>query len=178
MWPLLFFKTDFMNKYIVLIIALLSLILVSCSKNTSVDWVDIDTSTNWVKVTTENWTIEANEDWVKLSIDKWTLEMDENEATVNSWENSGSILNVSISNTWASYTDWKSTMYVTSTWASYTDWESTMDVTSTWIEVNWTEWNFKMDKNGMIFDLEWVWKVSITNTGTKIWDINTLKWLK
>jgi hypothetical protein len=142
-----------MNKYI-LITILLSLSLISCSKNVSIDGVNIDTS-SWVKVSTEDWTIEATEDWAKISTEDWTLEMDGNGATATSWENSASIWN---------------------DWVSVTDWESTMDATSTWMQLNWAEWNINMDANWMTSDIEWVWKMSITNTWTKVWDIDLSKW--
>lgn len=126
-----------MNKYIILTI-LLSFTLISCSKNVSVDWVDINTS-SWVKVSTQDWSIETTQDWTKMT----------------SWENEASIWNDGV---------------------SVTDWKSTMDATSTWMELNWSEWNLKMDENGMTSDIDWVWKMSITNTWTKIWDIDMSKW--
>ena len=129
-----------MNKYILLSIIVLSITLTSCSKNVSIDDVNIDTS-SWVKISTENWTIEATENWAKISTDEWLIKIDPNWSTITSWENSASI-------------------WVWDEWFSISDWESTMNVTSTWIQLN-------TDENTITSDIDWIWEISITNNWTK-----------
>ncbi len=131
-----------MNKYILLSIVL-SITLASCSKNVSINDVNIDTS-SWIKISTENWTIETTENWAKISTDEWLLKIDPNWATITSWENFTSI--------------WDE-------WFSVSDWESTMNITSTWLQLNWSKLN--IDENTITSDIDWIWDISITSNWTK-----------
>lgn len=126
-----------MKKYTISLL-ILSCFLYSCSKDVSIDGLNVNSSSG-INVSTQDWSMTV---WV-------------NGTNMISWENETSI--------------W-------SDWINVWNKESEVKINSAWMGIQSEEWTMKMDENGMTSNIEWVWDVSITNTGSNIWGVNISSW--